>query len=157
MNDAVANDVFANEGKQGSAATISHNFGHKITAALQHTEHNRLADATLSANLKTAHECLVNLDLLGKAADLVGTINRRHVLADFVSHAPCSFVSDPKLALQFLAAHAVARGGEQVNGVKPQLQGRPRLGEGCSDCGVQVMSAKLAGIGAFCLYSIPAG
>ena len=83
------------------------------------------------------------------------TVDVGHMLTDQRGHAPCGLVSDAKLALQFLARNTMPRGGEQVDGIEPQLQRGAGLGERGANRGVQVMAAPLARIGALCLDPIP--
>lgn len=82
-------------------------------------------------------------------------VNVCHVLADQPSHAPRRLVGHPKLALQFLGADTMPRGGEQVDRVEPELQRSARLLEGRLYGRVQVMTAPLARIGPLCLDAIP--
>lgn len=89
------------------------------------------------------------------AADRGFAVNVRHMLANKARHTPSRLVSDPKLALQFLGAHAVPRGGEQVDCVEPELQGRAGLLERRPYSRVQVVTAPLARIGPLCLDAIP--
>lgn len=70
-------------------------------------------------------------------------------------HTPRGLVGDAKLALQFSAAHAVARGGEQEDCVEPELQGGAALFKDCAYLRVDVVAAPLAGIGLLALKTIP--
>ena len=79
------------------------------------------------------------------------------MLADQRGHAPRRLIGHAKLALEFLAADAVARRGEQVDGVEPKLERGAGLLKRRPDRGVQVVTAPLAGIGALCLDPKPLG
>ena len=90
-----------------------------------------------------AHIGFVDLDV---AVQAIVTVNVRHVLADFVAHAPCRLVGDAKRALQFLRGHAVARRREHVHRVKPLLERRVRALERRALHRVNVVAAPRASI-----------
>ena len=112
---------------------------------------------SLVAHLNTNAEGFVNLDVRAGPANRNVTVNFRHVFADQLRHAPSGFVGHAKLALQFLAAHAVAGDREQVDCIEPELKRGPRLFERGAHGRVQVVTAELAGIGALRLDPEPLG
>ena len=61
------------------------------------------------------------------------------------------------MALQFLAAHAVTGDGEKVDGIEPELKRGPRLFERSAHGRMQMVTAKLAGIGPLRLDPDPLG
>ena len=86
-------------------------------------------------------------DVRAGAADGTLAVTIGHVFADQRGHAPCRLVSDPKLALQFLGADTVPRGGKQVQRIEPKLERGAGFLERGANGRVQVVAAPLAGIG----------
>jgi hypothetical protein len=91
------------------------------------------------------------------ARKLILPVNHCHVLANLMADAPCGFVSHTKLALQFFASYAMARRGKQIDRVEPQLQRRATIFKRSANSWVDVMTAPLAGEGAFSFDTIPLG
>lgn len=58
--------------------------------------------ATLPALMDTTGESFVNLDNFTIATDHGATVNRAHIFADHVAHAPSRLVGDTQFALDFL-------------------------------------------------------
>ena len=107
------------------------------------------------AALDSADQCFVNFNRSAGTTKGALSVNRRHMLADERGRAPRRFIGHPKLALEFLAADAVARRREQVNGIEPKLERSAGLLEGRPDRGVKVVAAPLAGIGPLSLDAKP--
>ena len=130
--------------KQGAAAAVRDNLRNDLTAMFRAPDY-------------AANESFVDLHSAAKPADGLVAVNVCHMLANERSHAPCRLVGDAELALQFLAADTVSRGGEQMDCIKPQLQRRPGLRERGANSRVQMVTAPLARIGALGLDPIPLG
>ncbi len=71
-----------------------------------------------------------------------------------MAHAPCRFVGDADLALDFLGRDAVPRSGEQEHHEKPVSERRARLLKGRSGGRIDLMAAMLARIAATAPNSI---
>lgn len=141
---------------QRACLNACNNLGHNLTVTLQHPEHDCLAlgSASALAGVPSTNERFVNFDFAVKRPL---AIDFRHVLTDMMRHAPRCLVCYAKLTLQFLRRNAVAGRGVEVDGVEPKLQWRARILKRGARCGVDVMPAPLAGIGAFGLDAIPVG
>ena len=61
------------------------------------------------------------------------------------------------MRVQFRGGHAVLGRAEQIDRIKPELQRRPAVGERRARRRVEMMTAPLAGEGAFGFEAIPAG
>ena len=72
--------------------------------------------ATLSRFL-SADISFVNFNVPRKAAV---SINSTHVLTDFVTHAPSTFVGNAKLPLKFFSRYTMPRSGKEINSVEPK-------------------------------------
>lgn len=123
---------------QTSKPAARDNAGHQVATTLDHAKHDGLV--ILTALVLAADESLVGLDN-AIAAQRSVTINRSHVLADFVAHAPRSLVCHAQLALEFLGRDAMARGREQVHGIEPLAQRRVRTVKRGAHHRVNVMAA----------------
>lgn len=71
----------------------------------------------------------------------VKTLRLGGKIADLLADPVGGFVGDAKLALEFFAAHAVARRAEQIHGIKPANQRRPRVVQDSASGGVHMMTA----------------
>ena len=125
--------VLFNVREKGLASRVLDNAGDDVTAALNHAEDNGLfrVRARASSAMRIVHgnkllvagpttdKGLIQFDVPRQTGVAV---HFRHVLADFMRHAPRAFVGDAQLALQFLGRYTVARGRKQVHGVEPLLQ-----------------------------------
>lgn len=149
-------DVGFDDGLKDFLTILLDDLRHHLTATLKHSHDYGLAvaSAILRAPLLSANIGFVHLH---NALKRPFTIHIGDVLADLMPHAPCRFVRDAELPLQFKGRDAMPGCGEKVDGVEPQLQGRPAILKGRFNCGVEVMAAPLAGIGAFGLNSVPVG
>ena len=157
VNHGAFPDVILNDGLQSPFGSVWHNLCDDRTIALEHSKHDCLVGVrgpSLGTLADAANVGLIHLD---RAEQRPFTVNAGHVGADEIGHAPSRLIRHAKLALQFLRGNAVAGSGEQVDGVKPELQRRATVLERCSDRGVKVIAAPLAGIGALGLYPVPVG
>ena len=69
-----------------------------------------------------ADQRFVDLNDFAGAAQRIVTVERGHVLADFMAHAPRGFVGHANLALDTLGGNAVPRRREQEHDVEPIAQ-----------------------------------
>lgn len=154
---AARRDIGLHKGLERGAALIGNDLGDQVAVTLQRPDNNRLAGAAahVLALLAPADQRFVNLNGGAGTANRAFTVDGGHVLADFVAHAPCRLVGDAKLALEFLGTDTMARRGEQVDSIEPQLQWRAGLLKRGANGGVQVMPAPLARIGALGLDAEP--
>jgi hypothetical protein len=124
----------------------SYNLGHNVPAAFQQPDHGGLValETRPFALDRAANQRFVNLDNSPHAAKRIVAIKRPHVLADLVAHAPSSFVSHPKLALNFLRCHAVPRSAEEEHDKEPIAQRCASAVKRCSGCWIDLVPAILA-------------
>jgi len=156
VNRRAIQDVFLNDRLQGFLGDVRDNLGHHLSTALHHAEHNCFVRRSASATAMSATPDVgfINFNIPKQRPFVV---NLRDMLADKVAHAPRRLVSHAKLTLQFLRRNAMARRGEQINGVKPQLQRRAAILKRSADSWVDVVAAPLAGVGAFSFDAKPVG
>jgi len=141
----------ADHRKQRPARAVGHNVRHHVAALFEHAEHNRLAfrrvPAALATGQTTANESLVNLDNRTSAANRSVAVNRAHILADLVAHAPRGFVGHAKLPLDFLGRDTVTRSAELEHDEEPVAQRGTSAIKGRSSGRVNLMGAPLTLIG----------
>ena len=156
MNIRSSLDVLLNNWLKRLALAIGHNFGHHLTATLQHAKHNRFAlrSMTTDAGMNATSVGFINFDMAGQRKFAV---NFGHVLPDLVADTERAFIRYAKLALQFLGGNTMTGGGEQVNGIKPKLQRSAATFKQRAHCWVQMMAATLARICPLCLNAMPLG
>lgn len=118
---------------------------HNVAIALGHAEDHRLIERLLaSAELASAaDERFVDFDVPAKRRIAV---DNRHMLAEFMAHAPSRFIRHAQLALKFLRRHAMPGRGEQIHGIEPLLERRPGPLEGGSFHRADLIAAPLAAI-----------
>ena len=73
-------------------------------------------------------------------------IRRRHELPQFVTDAPCAFVSHASLSLDLLGRHAVPSAGQEIHRKEPYGEFGAALVKDGPGAGVDVMAAPLAGV-----------
>src|SRR5690606_1788502 len=100
--------------------------GDKLPAALKHPNDARLVTLVARALAAdgAADQRLVDFDMRAGAAERVVAVERSHILADFVAHAPRGLVSHAERPLDFGSGHAVAARREHVHDQKPVAQRR---------------------------------
>lgn len=149
VNEAVRPHRVFDDRQERVTATVVHNFGYDIAATFQHANHNSLVRKRALAGFDPAsNHGFINLNLLGKAAKHVIAVNRSHVLADFMAHAPSRFVRHAKLTLNFLCGNAIAGCAEQKHDKEPIAQrGASAVKWGASGR-IELMPAILTHIGA---------
>ena len=121
---------------------------YQFATALQHPDNASLValvPAALAGH-RAAYQRFVNLDRFAKAAKRIVTIERRHIFADFMAHAPSGFVRHAKLALDFLSGNPIARGAEQENNIEPIPQRRARPVHGRVGSRIDLMAAKITSV-----------
>ncbi len=84
-------------------------------------------------------------------------VDTGHEPADAAGHAPGGFVGHAEFFPEFGGGNAVPGRGEQIDRIKPQLQRGPAVGERRACGRVEMMTAPLAGDGAFGPEAIPPG
>ena len=120
----------------------------QFTAAFKHPDNASLVALVSAAHAgnRTADQRFVNFDGRTGATKWIVTIKRRHVFADFMTHAPSRLVSHTKLALDFLGRNAVARSAEQEDDIEPIAQRRPRPMHRRVSRWKDLMAAKVASV-----------
>ena len=119
--------MLIDEGLERGAAHVGHNLGNNVSAAFKHPKNDRFSRRSapaLTTFADAADVGFVDLDELAHSADRKVTVNRAHILADHMAHAPRRFVGDAKLALDFLSGDAVPRRAELKHDKKPVAQRR---------------------------------
>ena len=156
VNGRTGHDVFLNDRAQGFARIAWHHLRHHLPVALQHSKHDGLvADVVPALAVRLAADVgFIGFDFTEQRPL---TVNGFHVLANQVRHAPSGFVGNAKLPLQFLRGNTVARRGEKVDRVEPELQRSAAVLKRSSDSRMEMMAAPLAGVGALGLKPEPPG
>lgn len=156
MNRGALLDVLLNNRIQAGLGTVGNDLGDDLATTFEHSENNclplRPTASTCVAGLATANVGFVDLNLAkeGKLPIYLG-----NVLTNLMAHAPRTLVRHAKLAFQFLGRNAMAGSSEKIDGIEPKLQGGAAILKGSANRGVKMMSAPLAGIGAFRLNFVP--
>jgi hypothetical protein len=149
-------NICFNNRMQSFLANIWDNFRHHLSVALQHSKNNRLV-ASVAASHSPCPSADIRFITLNLAGQRKFAVHFRHVLPDLMTNAKRAFVSHAKLTLQFFARNAMPRSGEQIHGIKPKLQRCPAVFKQCADCGMKMMAAMLARIGALRFDAMPLG
>jgi hypothetical protein len=147
-------DVFGNVRNKRASLSVENDFRHHFPAALQHPLNLSLARRSKArlARMVSPHVGFIDFNVAtqGKLA-----VNIGHVLADEPGHAPRGLIGHAKLAFEFLCWNPMTGRGEQIKGIKPELQRCARILKRSSGGRVDVMPAPLAGECPFGLESIP--
>ena len=132
------------------AVAARHNLGHNVPAAFQQADNCSLVALVTRpfAFDRTADQGFVDLDNLPHATKRVVAVERPHVFADLMAHAPRRLVSDAKLALDFLGGNTVPRRAEQEHDKEPIAQAGAGAIKGRPGSRIDLMPAILADIGA---------
>src|SRR5258705_4408751 len=125
------------------------NAGDKLPVALQHADNARLIAFVAAAHAadRTTNQRLINLDRRADAAKRVVAVERSHVGADLVTHAPSGFVGDAQLALDLFRGHAVPARREHEHHKEPIAQRRPRAVKRRPSGREHLIAAPLASVG----------
>ena len=142
VDSATGNDIGVNHRLQRGALLVRNNRRPHVATTFHHTHDNRFGRA------EAADKCLVDLDMLAGTTKRAVAVNVAHVFADFMAHAPSRFVSDAKLAFNFLGSNTVPRCAEQEHDKKPITKGCARPIKWSASSRVNLMPAILAHIGA---------
>lgn len=140
-------DALEDRRNEGLAGSVGDNLGKHLAPAFQDAhDHCLVRSASGNTHLPSALHATADISLVhfDMASQRRIAIHLRHVLADFMAHAPRRFVGDGKLALQFLGRDAMPRRGEQVDRVVPLLQSGMRLGERRADHRINLVAAPRA-------------
>lgn len=127
-----------------------HNAGDDIAAPLQSADDDRLvAHVTIAlAADRAADDRFVHLDSPARPAERPVAVNRAHILADHVAHAPCGFVGDAELALDLFRGNAVPRSAELKHDEKPIAKRGARAIERGASGRIDLPAAPFARVGA---------
>lgn len=122
--------------------------GNQLASAFQHPDDNGLIPhvAVAFAAYRAADNRFVNLDGAAYAAKRIVAVERRHIFADFMAHAPRRFVGYAKLTLDFLSRHPMPRSAEQEDDIKPIAQRGPRPVHRRVSGRKDLMAAKVASV-----------
>jgi len=114
-------DMIFNNTFKGIIGNIGNHFRHYITATLYHSKNNYLAFCATPtrAMVPSTNHSFVNFDMTGQ---IIIPVNSRHIFSDLMGHAPSSFISNPKLPLQFLGRDTMTGSSEKIHGIKPLLK-----------------------------------
>jgi hypothetical protein len=139
-------DMLIDKCVHGRLRAACDNAGNEFAAAFQHPNNAGLVTLVTAAHARdgAADQGFVNFDFIANAAQGVVAIQRAHILADFVAHAPSRFVGHAKLTLDFLSRHAVAGAAKQKHDVEPVAQGRAGPLKGRSSHRSNLIAAILA-------------
>jgi len=131
------------------AVAARDNFGDNLPATFLHANDNSLVGliARPLTLYRTADQSFVNLDNPTNAAERITAVNRAHILADFVTHAPSRFVGHAKLALDFLGGDTVSRSAELKHNEKPIAQRRAGAVKRRASGRIDLMGTPLALVG----------
>ena len=143
-------DMGLHKGFHRRAVAARYNLRHHITAALQQPDNGSLVAlvARPFALDRTTYQRFVNLDNPPHAAKRIGAIERTHIFADLMAHAPRGFVGHAKLTLNFLCGNPVPRGAEQEHDKEPIAQAGAGAVEWGASGRIDLMPAIFADIGA---------
>jgi hypothetical protein len=75
------------------------------------------------------------------------SVNLAHILTDFMGHSPSGLIRNGKLSLKFFGWNTMTGSSKEIDGIKPFLKGCMGILEGSSYHWMNMVSAKLAGIG----------
>jgi hypothetical protein len=140
-------DVFLNEWQEGPLSNPAYHLGHNVTPTTNHSEDDSLLGTSgtfIRVPFPSANVSLVNLNV---PVELVVPVHGSHVLSDLMGHSPSGLVGDGQLSLEFLGRDAMPGRGEQVESIEPLLQGGMAVLERGTRHWVDMVAAKLAGIG----------
>lgn len=153
MDLAIRFHVSADDRHNRRAAAVRDNLGHDLAAMFQHPENDSLAAPAHAASGVASDERFIDLDALERPAHRIVAINRAHVFADLVAHAPRSFVGHAKLALDLFRRNAVPTGAELEHHEKPVAQRGPRAIKRRASGGINLKRTPVALIGATGLHT----
>ena len=124
VDSRAGQDVSIDKSVHGRLRAARYNAGNQLAIAFQHADNARLVALVTAAHAGhgTANQRFVNLDFGTDSAKRIVAIKLRHILADFMAHAPRRFVSYAKLAFNCLGSNTVPRRCEQKHDKKPVLQ-----------------------------------
>ena len=108
--------------EQVHALDVRNDAGDDFAAVFQHPKDASLVTSEAAAERPvrpSADHRLINLNDLAGAAERIVAVERGHVSADLVAHAPRGFVGDAQFALDALRGNAVPRRCEQEHDVEP--------------------------------------
>lgn len=151
-------DVRNDNRLHGALGAARYDAGNEIAATLFHADDAGFVAlvARPFARHAATDQGFVNLDNRTSAAQRGVTINRSHILADFMAHTPSRFVGDAKLALDFLGSNTVTGGAELEHDKEPVAQrGASAVKWGASGR-IDLRTAPLASIGAAIVDAVEA-
>ena len=154
VNDGVLTHVGPNQRQKRGATTVGDNLGDNVATALHHAHDDGFTFAAKHPRFVAAKESLIDFDVLSEAADGVVTIDRAHVFADCVAHAPSRFVGHTKLTLDGLRSDSVTRCAELEHDEEPVTQRRAGALERRASGRVDLITAMLARKGATGLHAV---
>src|SRR4051812_37431397 len=155
MQRRARKNVIADQRPQRLAVAALKHPRNQLAARFQHPEHDALVALVAGALALDvpANESLVELHDFAGAAQRIVAIERRHVLVDFVAHAPRGFVRHADIALDRLGGHAVPRRREQEHDKEPVAQRSAGAVERRSGSRIKLVRAPVALVGAAALHS----
>jgi len=135
------------------------NASDQFTAPLQHSYHSRLIAlvTTALARNRAADVGFINFNRFAKATKRVIAIQRSHIFADFMTHAPRRLVGNADLALNLFGGDTIAGSAEQKDDIEPIAQRRPRSVERRIGCGKDLMAAIFTAVTAARCYPVKMG
>jgi hypothetical protein len=141
-------DVGIDKRVHGGLSAAWHDACNQLAIAFQHPDNARLIALVAATHARNgaADQRFVNLDFFAHAAKGVITIKLRHILADFMAHAPRRFVGHAKLALNFLGRNSVTRSAKLEHDKKPIAQASASAVKGCASGRVDLRAAPFASV-----------
>ena len=156
MDFSAGLNKLGNDGKQRRAGTVRNDASDNFTVALFYPEHDGFALTGLRAALVPTDIGFVRFNYGADPAQRIVAIQRPHVFADFVAHAPSGFVGHADLALNFLGSDAVTRRAELEHDEEPIAQAGAGAVKGGSCGRIDLRSAPFASIRATGLHAVKA-
>jgi len=131
----------------------------QFTATFDHADNASLVAlvARAFAGDRTANKRFVNLDNLTGPAKGTITVNNSHILADFMTHAPCGLVGNTDLAFDFLGRNTMPRRAEHEHDIEPVPQAGARPVKGRVGGWIDLMAAIFASVGATFFHAVEMG
>lgn len=94
-----------------------------------------------SANLSALDPADIGFIGLNFARQHPLKVGSGHLSADHVAHAPSSLIGHAKLALKFLATHAVAGRDKEIDRIEPRLKRGASVLKNCASSRIEVVAA----------------
>jgi hypothetical protein len=148
MDRGAGQDVGIDKRVHGGLSAAWRDACNQLAITLQHPDNARLIALVAASHTGngTANQRFVNLDFFANSSKRVVTIKLRHILADFMAHAPRRFVGNPNLAFDFLGRNTITRSAKLEHDKKPIAQAGASAVKGCSSGRIDLRAAPFASV-----------